>query len=346
MKISAIEIRKHTFEKIFRGYDPDEVDAFLNSLSQEWERFSSENSLLKMQLEYAEKELSKLKDIESTLFRTLKAAEDTSKLIEKEAHELAEKRIEESKSTASDLVSEAESRTSQIIRETEDRLKQFKEDFATEIKRQERDFKAIENFRDNLIVQLTSLANNTIDTVERFEQKYDKESVLNKMEEIKQHVAEIDIPKKPTYQIPAMEVAREEEPEEHQAEVSVILQDDKPEVVFEIAKEEEEPEIVEVEPEEEELLPEAAFEQEELNAIEEPEPVAVTEPEPEPVEEEVVYNRPRETVRSAADEANEALAEMHRSAEKARDSSPAINRPRETTQPKKTGGGGSFFDQI
>ncbi len=78
MKISAIDIRKHTFEKIFRGYNPDEVDAFLNSLSQEWERFSSENSMLKMQLEYAEKELSKLKDIESTLFRTLKSAEDVS----------------------------------------------------------------------------------------------------------------------------------------------------------------------------------------------------------------------------------------------------------------------------
>jgi cell division initiation protein len=339
MKISAIEIRKHTFEKIFRGYDPDEVDAFLNSLSQEWERFSSENSLLKMQLEYAEKELSKLKDIESTLFRTLKAAEDTSKLIEKEAHELAEKRIEESKSTANDLVSEAESRTSQIIRETEDRLRQFKEDFATEIKRQERDFRAIENFRDNLIVQLTSLANNTIDTVERFEQKYDKESVLNKMEEIKQHVSEIEIPRKPLYNVPAMEVEREVDSEEPTAEVNVILQDDKPEVVFEIVNEEEEPEIVDFE---EEVIPEAAFEQEELDAIEEPEPIAV----PEPVEEEVVYNKPRETVRSAADEANEALAEMHKSAEKARDTASTINRPRETTQPKKTGGGGSFFDQI
>src|SRR5690349_1701535 len=119
MKISAIEIRKHTFEKIFRGYDPDEVDAFLNSLSQEWERYSSENNLLKMQLEYAEKELAKLKDIETTLFRTLKAAEDTSKLIEKEANENAEKRIEESRVAANDLVAEAEQRTSQIIKQTE-----------------------------------------------------------------------------------------------------------------------------------------------------------------------------------------------------------------------------------
>lgn len=362
MKISAIEIRKHTFEKIFRGYDPDEVDAFLNSLSQEWERYSSENNLLKMQLEYAEKELAKLKDIESTLFRTLKAAEDTSKLIEKEANENAEKRIEESRVAANDLVAEAEQRTSQIIRQTEDRLSKFKEDFAQEVKFQERDFRAIENFRDNLIVQLSSLANSALETVERFEQKYDKESVLNKMEDIKKHIAEIEIPKKIVYQQP---VKTEAEPTADEPELQVVLQDDKPEVVFEVATEEE-PEteaVFEVDPE----LPEATEPEEELpisiaeiadfaaangaaadatvntiTALPEPEPA----PEPEPVREEpAAFNRPRQSPKSAAEEAEEVLAEMHKVAEKARDSSSGINRPRESSQPKKSGGG-SFFDQI
>lgn len=342
MKISAIEIRKHTFEKIFRGYDPDEVDAFLNSLSQEWERYSSENNLLKMQLEYAEKELAKLKDIESTLFRTLKAAEDTSKLIEKEAHENAEKRIEESRVAANDLVAEAEQRTSQIIKQTEDRLSKFKEDFAQEVKFQERDFRAVENFRDNLIVQLSSLANSALETVERFEQKYDKESVLNKMEDIKKHIAEIEIPKKIVFQQP---VKIEVEETTDEPEVQVVLQDDKPEVVFEIASEEE-PEaeaVFEVDPE----LPEVVELEEEIQAAPAaaiPEPESA--PEPEPVREEpVAFNRPRQTQKSAAEEAEEVLAEMHKVAEKARDSSPGINRPRENSQPKKSGGG-SFFDQI
>lgn len=343
MKISAIEIRKHTFEKIFRGYDPDEVDAFLNSLSQEWERYSSENNLLKMQLEYAEKELAKLKDIESTLFRTLKAAEDTSKLIEKEANENAEKRIEESRVAANDLVTEAEQRTNQIIKQTEDRLAKFKEDFAQEVKFQERDFRAIENFRDNLIVQLSSLANSALETVERFEQKYDKESVLNKMEDIKKHIAEIEIPKKAVF-LPPVRVEVEEKPAE--PEVEVVLQDDKPEVVFEVATEPEPEAVFEVDPE----LPEAVEPEETLPVaaavIPEPEPEPAPVPEPEPVREEpVAFNRPRQTQRTAADEAEEVLAEMHKVAEKARDSSSGINRPRENSQPKKSGGG-SFFDQI
>lgn len=329
MKISAIDIRKHTFEKIFRGYDPDEVDAFLNSLSQEWERFSSENSLLKMQLEYAEKELNKLKDIESTLFRTLKAAEDTSRLIEKEAHESAEKRIEESRVTANDLVTEAENRTNQIIRETEDRLKRFKDDFAQEIKVQERDFRAIENFRDNLIVQLSSLANNTIETVERFEGKYDKESVLNKMDEIKQHVSEIEIPKKPFAQSAFKEADKFVENEEVN---NIILKDDKPEITFEIVDTDEEvEESVEIEQEEEiEQIPVAE---------------TITE-EPEVAEEKVEQAAEQITV----DEIKE-IADAQKAADivTEKEAVPAANRFRnpESNQPKKPGGGGgSFFDQI
>ena len=321
MKISAIDIRKHTFEKIFRGYDPDEVDAFLNSLSQEWERFSSENNLLKMQLEYAEKELNKLKDIESTLFRTLKAAEDTGRLIEKEAKELAEKRIEESKVTADELVTEAENRTNEIIKQTDDRLKRFKEDFASEIKIQERDFRAIENFRDNLIVQLSSLANSTIETVDRFETKYDKESVLNRMEEIKQHVSEIEIPKK----LFSQPVLQREEPTTPETE-NFVLKDDKPEVAFEI--------VVPTEP------------LEEVTEAVQPEPIIVQTIDDK--SDKIQPDEEKEVIKSAADEMNEALAEMHKVAEKARDAQSGVNKFRtpETSQLKKSNGGGSFFDQI
>lgn len=324
MKISAIDIRKHTFEKIFRGYNPDEVDAFLNSLSQEWERFSSENSMLKMQLEYAEKELSKLKDIESTLFRTLKSAEDASRQIEKEAIESAEKRVEESKIQANSLVEEAEQRTNQIIAETENRLKQFKEDFALEIKNQERDFRAIENFRDNLIVQLSSLANNTIETVERFENKYDKESVLNKMEEIKQHVADIEIPKKP---VPVSQSVDAEIAEDEV--VQDVIADETPEVPFEVVAE---PEPVAEEP---------------VWQVEEPEAVIVEEMAEPVVVEESPVPVVREKDLSPAGQALEMVEEMRRS----RDPQPAREaantfreKPQEPAVPKSSGG--SFFDQI
>ena len=36
--ITPIEIRQHTFKKAFQGYNKDEVQNYLNTLSSEWER--------------------------------------------------------------------------------------------------------------------------------------------------------------------------------------------------------------------------------------------------------------------------------------------------------------------
>ena len=46
MKITPLEIRQKAFEKNFRGYNQDEVNAFLQTLSQEWERVGDENKEL------------------------------------------------------------------------------------------------------------------------------------------------------------------------------------------------------------------------------------------------------------------------------------------------------------
>ena len=40
MKITPLEIRQKSFEKVFRGYDKDEVAAFLQILGSEWEKSS------------------------------------------------------------------------------------------------------------------------------------------------------------------------------------------------------------------------------------------------------------------------------------------------------------------
>lgn len=188
MKISPIDIRQHTFEKGFRGYNVDEVNAFLNSLSQEWERVVNENKMLKMQLEIAEKELNKLKDIEMTLFRTLKTAEDTSQQITEQANKAAEKYLGESRQKSDETVNEAKRKASMLIQDAENEAKYIKEEIINELKNQERDFKAMEKYRDNLVVQLKSLVNNTNETVERFEKKFNKDSFSQRMEEIKNQV--------------------------------------------------------------------------------------------------------------------------------------------------------------
>jgi DivIVA domain-containing protein len=72
MKITPLEIRQKTFEKNFRGYEKDEVHAFLLTLSQEWERLMDENKELRIKLEGTEREVGKLREVESSLYKTLK----------------------------------------------------------------------------------------------------------------------------------------------------------------------------------------------------------------------------------------------------------------------------------
>jgi len=184
MKISSSDIRLQTFEKSFRGFNQEQVEAYLRSLSKEWERLCNDNKMLRMQLEIAEKELGRLKDVEMTLFKTLKSAEENSARITEQAHELAEKYLQDSKQQTEDILNEARKKASILLQDAENKVKYMKEEAANELKGYERDFKAMEKYRDSLIGQLRVLIGNANETIERYEKKFPRESFREKVEEI------------------------------------------------------------------------------------------------------------------------------------------------------------------
>lgn len=188
MKVTPIEIRQHTFQRVLRGFDVEEVTAFLTSLSNEWERVLNENKMLKMQLEIAEKELSKLREVELTMFRMLKTAEDTSAQMTEQAKVAAEVYIEEARQKSEELVNEARKKANMLVMDAENQSKYVREEIMGEFKNHERDFKAMEKYRDNLIVQLKALANNTVDSIERFEKKFSQTTVIEKFDDLKSQV--------------------------------------------------------------------------------------------------------------------------------------------------------------
>lgn len=183
MKITPLEIRQHEFEKTFRGYNIEEVDNFLANLSQEWERILNESKMLRMQLEMAEKEASKLREIEMTLFKTLKTAEDTSTMITEQANQQADKHIQESKQKSEQILEEARAKAAEILREAQTKAKYIKDEVLGEVKSLERDFKAMDHYKTNLLVQMRSLSNATLEHVQRFEDKFDKEGINKKIRE-------------------------------------------------------------------------------------------------------------------------------------------------------------------
>jgi len=188
MKITPIEIRQHTFQRGLRGYDTEEVTAFLTSLSNEWERVSNENKMLKMQLEIAEKELNKLREVELTMFRMYKNAEDTSTQMTEQAKTAAEQYIEEARQKGEELINDTRKKSNMLIIDAENQAKYVREEIVGEFKSHERDFKAMEKYRDNLVVQLKTLANNTFDSIERFEKKFSQNAIKEKINDLKAQV--------------------------------------------------------------------------------------------------------------------------------------------------------------
>jgi len=119
MKITPLEIKRQQFKKVMRGYDPVEVDTFLDMISHELEDVLSRNKELKDKMIEHETQLKDYKNMEKTLQQTLLQAQETSG-----------KEIENSRKEASLIVQEAELKASQIVDKARMDFGRIKEEIA------------------------------------------------------------------------------------------------------------------------------------------------------------------------------------------------------------------------
>jgi cell division initiation protein len=167
MKVTPLEIRQKAFEKVLRGYDKDEVNAFLQTLSQEWERLMDENKEIRIKQEATEREVSKLREVESSLYKTLKTAEDTGANVIGQANKTAELILRENQMRADSILNEAKMKSKNTIEEAEMISKQMLEEMEEQLKTLGQHYKTLELHRDNLLSDLKRMAGETIDRVER-----------------------------------------------------------------------------------------------------------------------------------------------------------------------------------
>jgi len=167
MRITPLEIRQKTFEKNFRGYERDEVHAFLMTLSQEWERIVDENKELKFKYDSTEREIQKLREVESSLYKTLKTAEDTGASVIDQARKAAELHLRESQLKADQLINEAKTKAKDTIEESEVRAKQIIADMEERLQGLIEHYKKLESTRDDMISELKRLASEVMEKVER-----------------------------------------------------------------------------------------------------------------------------------------------------------------------------------
>ncbi|MDO7852844.1 DivIVA domain-containing protein [Hymenobacter convexus] len=167
MKITALDIRQKTFEKSFRGVDKDEVQAFLNTVSQQWERMGDENRELRLKLEHAQQDVQKMREVESSLYRTLKTAEDTGNNITEQAQRDADLRIREAQFQAETILNDARQRAREVVDGAYQQAEKTVADMQREVSGLGQECQRLEQQLDGLVRDLHHLASDALDKVEK-----------------------------------------------------------------------------------------------------------------------------------------------------------------------------------
>src|SRR6185295_9443202 len=167
MRITPLEIRQKTFERTLRGYDKDEVNGFLLSLSQEWERLFDETKDLRAKLENCEREVAKLREVETSLFKTLKTAEDTGANVVGQANKEAQLLLKEAQLQSEAVLNEARDKAKNAVEEADATSKQWLGEMEDNLKTLVLQYKSLESQRNNLVDDLKRLAGEVMDRAER-----------------------------------------------------------------------------------------------------------------------------------------------------------------------------------
>lgn len=116
MKVSPISIKKQEFNKSLRGYDPEEVQAFLDRLADNFDELQKDNDSLKEQLENANISLAEFRRIEKNLQDTLLKAQESSS-----------KAIDSVKKQTNLMVKEAEIKANQILEKARENANEIRD---------------------------------------------------------------------------------------------------------------------------------------------------------------------------------------------------------------------------
>ncbi len=116
-----------------RGYDPVEVDTFLELVANEYESLLQENVQLDKKVIGAEAELKHFKEVEKTLKQTLYKVQETSQLSKENSQKEADLIIKEAELKSAQMVERARQDVHKM-REEALSLKQQKESFISRLK--------------------------------------------------------------------------------------------------------------------------------------------------------------------------------------------------------------------
>ncbi len=123
--LTPLDIENKRFSKTIKGYNVDEVDDFLDQLTEDYEKLYRENADLRNQIEEGKKDLEHYKAVEHTLQNTLVMAQSTADDIKSNAQNRADQIIRDAQSEAKRATESITKEEFDIRKRTEELKRQF-----------------------------------------------------------------------------------------------------------------------------------------------------------------------------------------------------------------------------
>jgi cell division initiation protein len=114
MRLTPLDIQNHRFARCLRGYDPEEVDAFLRIVAEDFEALIREGDGLRKAVRELEARLEGLSSQEKALRETLVTAQTLSEDLKQTAMKEAEVRMSEAEVKAEKILDAAHRRVSKL----------------------------------------------------------------------------------------------------------------------------------------------------------------------------------------------------------------------------------------
>ena len=134
MRITPLDIQQKQFPMKFRGFDVEEVYAFLEIVREEMEELLRDNAFLKESVHRSDSQVKEHKDMETTLRETLVTAQQMVDDYKTNARKEAELLIREAEIKADEILKSAQEKVVKIHEDIVD-LKGIRRHFKEEIRR-------------------------------------------------------------------------------------------------------------------------------------------------------------------------------------------------------------------
>lgn len=147
MKLTALEIKQQQFEKSLRGYDPAEVQSYLNLLATEWEHMAGKIRELENQLDKLNDKLKHYERVEEALHETLQTAKSS-----------AEEKLSAARKEAKNIVEKAELQAETIFQEAHRERWKIRQQTLQIVEKREEMLRSLSSFLDNSVKSLNQFS--------------------------------------------------------------------------------------------------------------------------------------------------------------------------------------------